>query len=93
MIRFAILIWNASLSPKAEQRDTVKTLVEKMPDVDSNTRRAFLTMIEVLFERKKQSFANNRRFIFDYQISTSNGHLHLDVVSSLDQGKESSLSS
>jgi hypothetical protein len=88
VIFFAILVWNASLLPHNAQVDAIKAIVEKLAETDRELQVHCLAYITILLDRKQKMFAENRRFILDYHVSESSGHLHLDVVSTLVPDKE-----
>ena len=86
MIRFAILVWNASLLPEGAKKRAIKELVKAMPDADRDIRQGMLLAISMLLERKERYFSNNKRFIMDYQITESADRINLDVVSTMAEG-------
>jgi hypothetical protein len=80
-IRLAIAVWNASLLPKAEQLETLKVLVDMLPEDDQDARRELAAAFDMLLARKRRYFAKNTRVILDYQITESADMVHLDVIS------------
>jgi hypothetical protein len=80
-IRLAMAVWNASLLPKAEQLETLKALVDMLPEDDQDARYELAAAFEMLLARKQRYFAKNTRVILDYQITESADMLHLDVIS------------
>jgi hypothetical protein len=80
-IRLALAVWNASLLPKAEQLETLKALVDMLPEDDQDARRELAAAFDMLLARKRRYFAKNPRVILDYQITESADMLHLDVIS------------
>ncbi len=86
MIEIAIIIWNASFMPKDMQRKAVEDIVNVLPRDDREARREMLLTVNMLLERKKQYFSNNKRLIMDYHITASAHSINLDVVSTIPEG-------
>ncbi|MBF0396894.1 MAG: hypothetical protein HQK78_08990 [Desulfobacterales bacterium] len=81
-IRFAILIWNLTLLSEDEQKNKIQELVETLStpnNIDEiNNSRYY---IDLLINRKKESFSHIKRAIIDYQFSGADSSLRLDVAS------------
>src|SRR2546426_151353 len=86
MIEMAIIIWNASFMPKDMQRKAVEDVVNVLPSDDREARRELFFIVNMLLERKRQYFSNNKRMIMDYHITESAHSIHLDVVSTVPEG-------
>jgi hypothetical protein len=86
MIRFAILVWNASVLPKEAQDQAFKDINKIIPNDDRKARQEMLMVISMLLERKDNYFSDNKRFIVDYNIRESSRRIHLDVASTLPEG-------
>jgi len=86
MIRFAILVWNASLLPKESQEKAFEDIVKALPGDDREMRQGALLAISILLERKEKHFSDNKRFILDYHITETDNRVDLDVVSTLPEG-------
>ena len=86
MLEIAIIIWNASFMPKDMQRKALEDVVNVLPSDDSEARREMFFMVNMLLERKRQYFSNNKRMIMDYHITGSAHSIHLDVVSTVPEG-------
>jgi len=86
MIRFAILVWNASVLPKEAQDQAFKDINKIIPNDDRKARQEMLMVISMLLERKEKYFSDNKRFIVDYNIRESSRRIHLDVASTLPEG-------
>jgi hypothetical protein len=91
MIRFAILVWNASLLPEDMQKQAIKDIAKIMPDADRETRRGMILAVSMLLERKEKYFSDNKRFIIDYQITETDHRINLDVVSTVAKGYDPDL--
>ena len=83
MIRFAILIWNASLMPEDTQKQAIQDIAKAVPDADREVQQGMILAISVLLERKEKYFGDNKRFIVDYQITESDHRINLNVVSTV----------
>ena len=86
MIRFAILVWNASVLPKSNQEEMIQEITKVLPEPDEEMREIMMSIIHDLLERKEKYFSDNKRFIVDYNIRESSRRIHLDVVSTLPEG-------
>lgn len=86
MIRFAILVWNASVLPKEVQDQAFKDINKIIPNDDRKARQEMLMVISMLLDRKEKYFSDNKRFIVDYNIRESSRRIHLDVASTLPEG-------
>jgi hypothetical protein len=83
MIRFAIVVWNASLLPKKEQQKSIKNLTKIVPITQRQARRELLLTASMLLERKEKYFAGIKRAIMDYEITETADRINLDVVSTV----------
>jgi hypothetical protein len=86
MLEIAIIIWNASFMPEEMQRKALEDVVSVFPQDDREARRDMLLIAQMLLERKKQYFSENKRLIMDYHIRESADSIHIDVVSTLPEG-------
>jgi len=86
MLEIAIILWNASFMPKDMQRKALEDVVNVFPRDDSEARREMFLIVNMLLERKKQHFSDNKRMIMDYHITESAHSIHLDVVSTIPEG-------
>ncbi len=85
MIHLAILVWNTALLPEHEQMNSIESTIKTITHNDRELRKDCLALIDMLLKRKRQLFADNKRFIYDHQVSRTKGYLHLDVVATLNQ--------
>ena len=86
MLEIAIIIWNASFMPSDMQRKALEDVVNVLPSDDSEARRDMFFIVNMLLERKRQYFSNNKRMIMDYHVTGSAHSIHLDVVSTVPEG-------
>lgn len=86
MIRFAILVWNASVLPKKDQAEIIKDIARVLPNPDEEMKEITESIIIMLLERKEKYFSDNKRFIVDYNIRETSRRIHLDCVSTMPEG-------
>ncbi len=86
MIRFAILVWNASLLPKDAQQKAIQDIVKIVPVAEREVRQDMVLAINMLLESKAKYFADNKRYIMDYHITESAHRINLNVVSTVAEG-------
>ena len=83
-IGLAIIIWNTSLFPKKEQdREIEKLCSDLTPTDDANDFAALMDHVNILLERKKKYYPDNKRAIIKYQTSGTGKNRRLDVASTL----------
>lgn len=84
MVRMAALCWNIALLPADQQEQKLRSLVETMakgePEDFANELK---TWGQVLLDRKRKLFGNDRRIAVDYTIERVGGSLRLHVVTNL----------
>ena len=84
IIALAILIWNMSLLPgKDREREIEKICSGLSPSDDANDLAALMGYVDIMLERKKKYYSENKRIIIKYQISGSGKNRRLDVASTL----------
>jgi hypothetical protein len=86
VLRFAILVWNASLLPKDEQEEACREIMKALPVRGRGVRGEILSAINMLLERKEKYFSDNKRIIIDYDITETKDSLHLNVASTVPKG-------
>ena len=84
IIGLAIFVWNASLLPGKEREKALEQAFEFVAGSDAKDFAMLHHSIDALMKRKKKYFSKNKRFIVDYQITTSKRQRHLYVVSTTD---------
>ncbi len=87
MIHLAILVWNTALLPKHGQMNSIKSIIKTIAHNNRELKKDCLSLVDMLLKRKRQLFADNKRFIYDHQVSRTKGYLHLDVVATLNQDR------
>jgi len=83
MLRFAILVWNASLLLKDEQEEAFRDIIKSLPGKERGVREGALLAIAMLLERKEKYFSDNKRVIIDYDIAETEDMLNLNIVSTV----------
>ena len=86
MIRFAILVWNASLLPKDKQEKALRDIIKALPGHVGGLREEAASVISMLLDRKSKYFSDNKRVIIDYDITETEDMLNLNVVSTVPKG-------
>ena len=83
-IALAILIWNVSLFPKKDRDKEIQRLIsDTIPVNDISDLATMKYYVNMLLERKKKYYPNNKRVIVNYQFSVSRNSRRLDVASTL----------
>jgi hypothetical protein len=80
LITLAIVAWNAALLPKDEWKEMVDKISSSFSPSDAED---FKQITEMLVERKRRYFSDNKRLILDYHLSESREGFHLSVASML----------
>jgi hypothetical protein len=80
LVGFAVLVWNIALLPQNEQKKFISEILGNFSQTDALKLKPIL---EELLRRKKNHFADNKRFIVEYDLTESNDGFHLFVVSTL----------
>jgi hypothetical protein len=84
----AIIAWNLSLLPPDRRSDSLRMLLEEMPELtaaqgEASDRSAFEAALGDLIARKEALYPYDRRFVVDYRISETRGNWRLTVTSTL----------
>ena len=82
LLSVATIAWNAALLPASGRAEILQKMGDKLPPEDLQPMRA---IIEEMIARKLTRFANNHRFILDYQVAMTPSGPHVTVMSSLDK--------
>ena len=83
-IGLAILIWNVSLFPKKKRDQEIENFCSGLsPSENANDFAALMNYVDILLERKKVYYPDNKRAIISYQMSGSGKNRRLDVASTL----------
>ena len=81
-MEFSITVWNAYLLPEKDQDKLIQELISGLsPSSKADDLAMSKYYVDMLMERKKKYFPNNKRLIVDYQISGSRKKRHLSVAS------------
>ena len=86
MIRFAILVWNASLLSEDKQEEAFRDIIKALPGNIRGLREGALSAISILLERKENYFSGNKSVIIDYDITETEDSLNLNAVSTVPKG-------
>ena len=80
-IAFSALCWNLALLPSPERQVSLNETVDAMAGSDLFRRIGIEQNIQMLLDRKKALFADNKRLIVDYEIVQEKSGPRLLVVS------------
>jgi hypothetical protein len=84
MVRMAALCWNVALLPADQQEQRLRSLIATMardqPEGFADEAKAWA---QVLVDRRRKLFGNDRRTIVDYTMERAGGSLRLHVVGGL----------
>ncbi len=82
LIATAIIAWNAALVQGAERETWLSDMLKAIaPHGDRQLQKDFHGIVSEMIERKEKYFANNRRYILNYQVTETPTGLHLSVAS------------
>lgn len=77
----AIICWNAALAPDDKTLERVAPAIRDLADGDSHLESELFAMLEEMIARKRERFADDRRFIVDFSFTDTPDGVHLMVVS------------
>jgi preprotein translocase subunit YajC len=83
LLMMAVVAWNLAIIPKAQKRRDMEEMIEQICKKDRQAQRDIRETLEELIERKQTFFADNYRYILDFELTESPNAFHLAVVSSL----------
>ena len=81
LLSVAVAAWNLALAPEEQQQQDLENLVNEICGEDRQAKQEMREILEELMERKRSSFADIRRYIFDFELQESRNDIHLTVVS------------
>ena len=80
LLAMAIAAWNVTLFPVGERAQRLRELSTTLP---AEARTDFLELIQEMMIRKERYFAQNTRYILNYELTERRGSYHLNVLSTL----------
>ncbi|MGH7457043.1 MAG: hypothetical protein ACRENG_37180 [bacterium] len=85
IISFAILAWNLALHKEQDTDEAYQKLHDMALSsyTDEIRRKQFHDFLDMLLQRKREYFADYKRFILDYELSFTRDSMHFDVVSTV----------
>ena len=83
VIALAIACWNATLLPEEVQEASINELIDIFSSSGIRNVEMAKEAVQILLERKRRYFPDNKRFIADYRISHSKDQMRLTVASTL----------
>lgn len=83
-LSIAIIVWNITLLPDKDQDNAIQDIISKLsPSENASDHVTMMSYIDMLKERKKKYFSNNKRAIVSYHFSVVQQGIHLEVASTL----------
>jgi hypothetical protein len=80
LLTMAIAAWNVTLFPVGERAQRLRELSTTLP---AEARTDFLALIQEMMTRKERYFAQNTRYILNYELTERRASYHLNVLSTL----------
>jgi len=80
LLAMAIVAWNVPLFPGGERAQRLRELSTTLP---AEARTDFLALIREMIARKERYFAQNTRYILNYELTEGRESYHLNVLSTL----------
>jgi len=82
-IACAVLCWNLSFLKEKEQQRQMRSIVNKLSKSGQLTRFEIRDCVQMLLERKRNFFADDRRMVINYEVVEEEDSRHLFVASML----------
>ena len=83
MFALAVVAWNIALLPEEEQQKEMEMMINQIfGGHDRQMQRDIRDILKELVERKQKFFADNQRYILDFELTGRRNDLRLSVVSS-----------
>jgi len=86
-LRFAGICWNISFLPENERKQIAQSLVNEVGKSDIIKRLKVKDDIQMLLERKKAFFADDRRMLMDLKVFEEKGSRRLLAMSAFTKDK------
>ncbi len=84
LFTLAVFAWNVAILPIAQQERIIETMLkESLPGADFTVRQDTRQLLDSLIARKQSLFADNQRYIVDFQLQGQDQKFHLSVASTL----------
>jgi hypothetical protein len=80
LLAMAIAAWNVTLFPVGERAQRLRELSTTLP---AESRTDFLALMREMMTRKERYFAQNTRYIVNYELTERRASYHLNVLSTL----------
>lgn len=82
LVSLAIMVWNISLLPEEDHKDAIEKMAAVFGEDDPEAKQAGILIIKSLLDRKRRLFADNKRVIMNYELTTlEDGTPNLTVMS------------
>jgi hypothetical protein len=84
LFEVAVLAWNLTLLPEDSQQQMVEKIIEEgITGRDPLARQDTRQILNEMMERKEQLFADNKRYIVNFNLQDTGQTFHLSVASTL----------
>jgi hypothetical protein len=80
LLAMAIAAWNVTLFPVGERAQRLRELSTTLP---AEARTDLLALMQEMMTRKERYFAQNTRYILNYELTERRASYHLNVLSTL----------
>ncbi|MEB3310576.1 MAG: hypothetical protein VKJ02_10110 [Snowella sp.] len=90
LVEIAIMAWNVALLPEETREEFLQQMLSSknnqgislFTEENSETKEEFQRLMKRLIKRKLKYFAEENRFVTDFQVTEDTGHFHISVASS-----------
>ncbi len=84
LLEIAVIAWNLAIMPEADRQPLINQMLEAgVKSKDPVAQQEMKAFFEELIDRKQKFFAQNQRFIVDFQLQDAGRQFHLSVASTL----------
>jgi hypothetical protein len=83
LLTIAIFAWNLTLLAPEQQQSELERVVEELSAEDARIKQDIQEILNELIERKQKFFAENKRYIIDFDLKETRRTYNLSVISSL----------
>lgn len=84
LLEIAVIAWNLAIMPESDRLSMLDQIIkEGLENKDSLAQQEAREIIDEMIARKQKFFANNKRYIIDFQFQDTGKQFHLSVASTL----------
>ncbi len=81
LLAIAILAWNVAILPEDQEQKLIDEALQQVVKLDFLVKQDVKSFLNALIARKKNYFADNKRYIMDFQLQEIGNRYHLSVAS------------